>query len=193
METNPDEEAKTLLGSEAADVVQAVLAVEDLDSSLLALSSCYLQADLLSVGDHSMITRPAVMVTAVSRRERMRDTYYPTYNKCTVLTDKEEEVISNNIIQDLLEKTRIMEIMEQQNVEKKLRDLEMEDDIRPDGGQIENMKNVFTRPSNYRSRAEKLRDELDENISVGGRKIVLSNTEVNKNRPKLLGPSRFGY
>ena len=193
METNPDEEAKTLVGSEAADVVEAVLAVEDLDSSFLALSSCYLQSDLLWVGDHQMITRPVVTVTAVPRRERMRDTYYPTYNKCTVLTDKEEEVINSNIIQDLLEKTRIMEIMEQQNVEKKLRDLELEDDIRPDGGQNENMKNVFTRPSNYRSRAEKLRDELDESISVGGRKIVLSNTEVNKNRPKLLGPSRFGY
>ena len=33
-------------------------------------------------------------------------------------------------------------------------------------------------------------DVLEQNYS--GRKIVLSNTDVNKNRPSVLGPSRFG-
>ena len=83
----------------------------------------------------------------------------------------------------------ILEV-EKLKVEKKLRELEL-DDIRSDYNFNPNYNQQSRSPAR---KTEKPRaGETEDIMAVGTRRIVLSNTEVNKNRPKLLGPSRFGY
>ena len=60
-----------------------------------------------------------------------------------------------------------------------------------------NDEQMWTFPDNKTATDHKLLQQtiinaLDDTISFSKRKIVLSNTEVNKNRPNVLGPSRFG-
>ena len=85
----------------------------------------------------------------------------------------------------------ILEV-EKLNVEKKLRELEL-DDIRADYSFNQNYNSQQTHCPAKSYQKQQYAGETEDNIAVGTRRIILSNTEVNKNRPKLLGPSRFGY
>ena len=180
LETNSEEEVEIFKATEPNEEVAAELQ----RSPLLAVCSSYQQTELQSAGEEKDKTRDLVtdLVTALPSREANMDSHYATYTKCDVLSDHQHQIVNRKNSENLEENTRIMDIMEQEKVVKKLRELEMED-----------VRNQFRRGSNARSVASKSLDECNENLSVGTRRIILSNTEVNKNRPKLLGPSRFGY
>ena len=180
LETNSEEEVEIFKATEPNQEV-----AEELQRSpLLAVCSSYQQTELQSAGEEKDKTRDLVtdLVTALPTREANMDSHYATYTKCNVLSDHQHQIVNRKNSENLEENTRIMDIMEQEKVVKKLRELEMED-----------LRHQFRRGSNTRSVASKSLDECNENLSVGTRRIILSNTEVNKNRPKLLGPSRFGY
>ena len=186
LETNSEEEVEIFKATEPNEEV-----AEELQRSpLLAVCSSYQQTELQSAGEEKDKTRDLVtdLVTALPTREANMDSHYATYTKCNVLSDHQHRIVNRQNSENLEENTRIMDIMEQEKVVKKLRELEMEDLRHQD-----QFNDTFRRGSNTRSVASKSLDECNENLSVGTRRIILSNTEVNKNRPKLLGPSRFGY
>ena len=186
LETNSEEEVEIFKATEPNEEVAAELQ----RSPLLAVCSSYQQTELQSAGEEKDKTRDLLtdLVTALPTRETNMDSHYATYTKCDVLSDHQHQIVNRKNSENLEENTRIMDIMEQEKVVKKLRELEMEDLRHQD-----QFNDTFRRGSNTRSVASKSLDECNENLSVGTRRIILSNTEVNKNRPKLLGPSRFGY
>ena len=187
IETNPDEISEISSNTEnKSDIVSGVKV--ELHCDLLVAVSISREAVLGSVFEQEMINRTG-MVTAIPRRERNMDSFYASYNKPHVLSAN-NETVSRQIVNDVEGNTKIINILEQEKVEKKLRELEL-NDIGSDYRCNENFNERLRHQGKTRDVSQKLSvEDYDENRT---RKIVLSNTEVNKNRPKLLGPSRFGY
>ena len=158
-------------------------------------------SQVASVCEHQSLHQPGQhqtntpdLVTALPRRERHVEGCYATHANCQVLS-KDKEIVTRKMIDtnvDVQQSSAIINILEVEKlkVEKKLRELEL-DDIRSDYNFNPNYNQQSRSPAR---KTEKPRaGETEDIIAVGTRRIVLSNTEVNKNRPKLLGPSRFGY
>ena len=193
MDTTLDEEVDTLAEPEP-HVQTALLSVVDVgpagDSKLAA---CAGQQQSLHYPGHHQSNKPD-LVTALPRRERNMESCYATlsYTKCQVLSKDKEIVTAKIIDNNVQQSSTIINILEVEklNVEKKLRELEL-DDIRADYNFNQNYIQQTRCPA--RNNPKHCAGETEDNLAVGTRKILLANTEVNKNRPKLLGPSRFGY
>ena len=187
METTLDEEVETLAKLET-DVETAVLSVVG-PGCHSQLAACIIEQRALLSPAHHQTNKPD-LVTALPRRERTMESCYATNTKCQVLSKDKEIVTRKMIDNNVQQSSTIINILqvEKLKVEKKLRELEL-DDIRADFNQNYIEQTRCPARNNQKHCAE----ESGENIAVGTRKILLSNTEVNKNRPKLLGPSRFGY
>ena len=195
MDTNLDEEVETLAEPEYAEEVQTILlAVVGADGSS-QVAACVGQQECLHSPGLLQTNKPDP-VAALPRRERNMESCYATLSltKCQVLPeDKEIVTRKNNDNNNVQQSSAIINILavEKLNVEKKLRELEL-DDIRADYNFNPHFIQQTTRcPA--RNNQKQSAVESEENIGAGTRRIVLSNTQVNKNRPKLLGPSRFGY
>ena len=189
METNLDEEVETSAKPEC-DVQTALLSVVGPDCDLQQAAGVCEQQPLLSPAHHQ--SNKPDLVTALSRRERIMESCYATHNKCQVLSEDKEIVTRKMIDNNVQQSSTIINILEVEklNAEKKLRELEL-DDIRSDYNFNQNYLQQNRCPA--KNSQKHFAEESEDNYSVGTRKILLSNTEVNKNRPKLLGPSRFGY
>ena len=177
----------------AVEVQTALLAVVGAScSSQLAASVC--EEQWLHCPAQHQSNKPGP-VTALPRRERTMEICYATFSltKSQVLS-QDKEIVTRKMFdnKNVQQSSTIINILEAEKlkVEKKLRELEL-DDLRSDYNFNPNYNQQNRRPA--KNNPKHCAAETEEDIAVGTRKILLSNTEVNKNRPKLLGPSRFGY
>ena len=179
---------ETLAEPEYTVEVQTVLlAVVGVDWSSQVAASVYQQERLHCPGQ--LQTNKPDPASALPRRERNMGDCYATLSltKCQVLSEDKEIVTRKNSDNNVQQSSAIINILavEKLKVEKKLRELEL-DDIRAD-------YNFNQTRCPAKNNQKSCTGVSQDNIAAGTRRIVLSNTEVNKNRPKLLGPSRFGY